>query len=168
MFFVASSKWLQLAAKTKVLPPCRSPTVHLKTARLQTRLLFVVLFLLVITERHFQSELGIHFAAAAPVLLCGGFAPPLQTLLSASSTALSSPPAPGDLFWSSREQFLAAHVGSSNNNDKNDKKNCPESVSETAAPLSAAATVVSSDQLKESGNFQFVRIPNDHQWEAGK
>lgn len=166
MFFVASSKWLQLAAKTKVLPLCRSSTVHLKTARLLLRQLFVVLFLLVITERHFHSELGIHFAAAAPVLLCGGFAP--QTLLSASSTALSSPPAPGDLFWSSRDQFLAAHVGSSNNDDKNDKKNCPESVSETAAPLSAAATVVSSDQLKESGNFQFVRIPNDHQWEAGK
>ena len=162
MFFVA--KLLQLAAKTEVLPPCRSPTVHLKTARLLSRLLFVVLFLLIITERHFQSEMGIHFAAAAPVLLCGGFAP--QTLLSASSTALSSPPAPGDLFWSSRDQFLAAHVGSSNNNDKNDKKNCPESVSETTAPLSALT--VSSDQLKESGNFQYVRIPNDHQWEAGK
>lgn len=77
--------------------------------------------------------------------------------LTTSTTSLSSPPAQSDLFWSSRDQFLAAHVGSDASSDS-DSNNCPENSFSTA----------SSDQLKSTDNFQFVRIPNEHQWEAGK
>ena len=79
-----------------------------------------------------------------------------------------------DIFWSSRDKFLAAHVGRTsfhpssdylNSDDDHDcewMKKCHE---QDQLPLASSSQ---QDDLKQSDNFQFLRIPNDYQWEAGK
>lgn len=125
-------------------PKCQQLTEKIKT--LSSKLtFFVVLFALFIILLPNKKSKNLVNGAPCP--------------LTASTTSLSSPPAATDLFWSSRDQFLAAHVGSdlSNSDSESSTNKCPEK----------SFSVSSSDQLKATDNFQFVRIPNEHQWEAG-